>query len=253
MRSAVRRALALTAVWLPACAQLTTYRSDQDHLDPPPQHVLFVADGAGDYRACSNRMRDTVRADGLPLEVVTFVWSHGYLRNFADHTDYAFARFRGRELAERVLEQRQARPDLPVSLVGHSAGCGVVLAAAEQLPPDTIERIILLAPSVSADYDVRPALHAARLGIDNFFSPEDWLWLGLFIDLVGAMDDRSSTRTAGRYGFTVTSGDDADQPLWSKLRQHRWKPELWPLGHDGEHYGAYQPDHLRRFVLPLFE
>src|SRR5207245_11522154 len=144
------------------------------------------------------------------LEGVTFVWSHGYLRNFADHNDYAFARFRGRELVERVLQQRRERPDVPVSLVGHSAGCGVVLAAAEQLPPDTIDRIVLLAPSVSADYDARPALQAARLGIDNFYSPQDWLWLGLFIDLVGAMDNPCVTRTAGRYGFTPISNDPAD-------------------------------------------
>ena len=253
MRSAVRRALAFVALALPACAQLATYRSNQDDLDPPPQHVLFVADGAGDYRACSAAVRETVRSDGLPLEVVTFVWSHGYLRNFADHNDYAFARFRGRELAERVLEQRRTRPDLPVSLVGHSAGCGVVLAAAEQLPPDTVDRIVLMAPSVSAEYDVRPGLRAARFGIDNFYSPEDWLWLGWFVDLVGAMDDRCATRTAGRYAFTIHSDDPADEPLWSKLRQHCWEPDLRTFGHDGEHYGAYQPDHLRRFVLPLFE
>lgn len=252
MRS-VRAALAFVAVSVPACAHVPTFLSTHDAAAPPPRHVLFVADGAGDYRACSTHVRDTVHADGLPLEVVTFVWSHGYLRNFADHNDYAFARLRGRELAERILDQRQSRPDLPVSLVGHSAGCGVLLAAAEHLPPDTIDRIVLLAPSVSADYDARPALRAARLGIDNFYSPEDWLWLGLFIELVGAMDDSSTTRTAGRYGFTIVSHDPADEPLLSKLRQHRWDPDHRALGHDGQHYGCYQPDHLRRFVLPLFE
>jgi pimeloyl-ACP methyl ester carboxylesterase len=249
----VRPALALVALALPACAHVPTFLSTHDAGDPPPRHVVFVADGAGDYRACSSSLRDTAHTDGLPLEVVTFVWSHGYLLNIADHVDYAYARHRGRELADRVREQRRERPDLPVSLVGHSAGCGVVLAAAEQLPPDAIDRIILLAPSLSEEYDIRPALRAARFGVDNFYSPEDWLWLGVFIHVVGAMDDASATRTAGRYGFTTAGEDAAAEPLYSKLRQHRWKPEHWPLGHDGEHYGAYQPDHLRRFVLPLFE
>src|SRR5262245_5879546 len=218
MRS-VRPALAIVALALPACAQVPTVLSPHEAVDPPPRHVVFVADGAGDYRACSSSLRDTVRGDGLPLEVVTFAWSHGYLRNFADHSDYAFARFRGRELAEKVLEQRRSRPDLPVSLVGHSAGCGVVLAAAEQLPPDSIERIILLAPSVSEEYDARPALRAARLGIDNFYSPDDWLWLGLFIDLVGAMDDPCTTRTAGRFGFSVKPTDAADESLLSDRKR----------------------------------
>src|SRR5262245_22341546 len=170
MRS-VRPALAFVAFALPACAPVPTFLSSHDAVGPPPQYVLFVADGAGDYRACSSSLRETVQTDGRPLEVVTFVWSHGYLRNFADHVDYAFARFRGCELAEHVLEQRRTRPDLPVSLVGHSAGCGVVLAAAEQLPPDTIDRIILLSPSVSAEYDARSALRAARLCMDHFYRP----------------------------------------------------------------------------------
>src|SRR5207248_1707593 len=100
MRPLARPVLALVALWLPACAQLPSYLSSYDELDPPAEHVLLVADGAGDYRACSTSIRDTAHADGLPLEVVTFVWSHGYLRNFADHNDYAFARLRGRELAE---------------------------------------------------------------------------------------------------------------------------------------------------------
>src|SRR6476619_3153559 len=93
----------------------------------PPLHVLNVADGAGDYRACSRVVRETAQADGWPLEVTTFAWSHGYLRNLADHFDYVWARDRGRELARIVLAQRQARPDLPVSLMGHSDGAAVVL------------------------------------------------------------------------------------------------------------------------------
>jgi pimeloyl-ACP methyl ester carboxylesterase len=253
VRPAVGRALAFVALWVPACAQLPPCRTVADHPGPPPRHVLFVADGAGDYRACSTTLRATAAGDNSPIEVVTFVWSHGYLCNLADHTDYAYARARGHELAARVLAQRQARPDLPVSLVGHSAGCGVVLAAAEALPPDALERIVLLSPSVSADYDVRPALRAARLGIDNFYSPRDRLWLGAFVALVGAMDDPSAARTAGRYGFEGPSAEPADGPLYARLRQHCWEPARRRLGHDGDHYGAYQPGHLRQYVLPLFE
>src|SRR5947199_10469429 len=116
-RRAIRSGVYLV-VLLPACVQLP----QRDAAAPPPlepaaapQHVLFVADGAGDYRACSAAVRQTAAADGWPLEVVTFVWSHGYLHNLSDHTDYAWARERGRELAGRVLAQQQARPDLPVS------------------------------------------------------------------------------------------------------------------------------------------
>src|SRR5438552_18270152 len=100
----------MPGVWLlllPACALLP--REGQTPLPPvAPLHVLFVADGAGDYRACSRVVRETAQADGWPLEVSTFAWSHGYLRNLADHSDYAWTRNRGRDLARVVLAQRQA-------------------------------------------------------------------------------------------------------------------------------------------------
>ena len=164
-----RLAIGLVVLLVPACTMLP--RDTTAPAPPvPPTHVIFVADGAGDYRAASTTMRETAAADGWPLDIRTFIWSHGFMRNLADHTDYQWARKRGRELAGVVLAQKQARPDLPVSLVGHTAGSFVVLVAAEQLPPDTLERIVLLSPSVSSGYDVRPALHAARNGMDVFYS-----------------------------------------------------------------------------------
>lgn len=253
MRPVSRRILPVAILLVPACAQLPPCQPVSTRPQLSPRHVAMAADGAGDYRTCSETIRATAQADARPLEVITFVWSHGYLHNLADHTDYAFARDRGRELAELVVTRRQAHPDVPVSLIGHSAGCGVVLAAAEQLPPDSIERVILLGPSVSSHYDIRPALRAARYGVDLFCSPRDVVWLGAFIQLFGAMDDPIATRTAGRFGFDVRSDDPSDAVLCAKLRQYTWNPSLRTVGHDGGHFGAYAPEHLRRFILPLLE
>jgi hypothetical protein len=240
------------ALVLPACAHL---QRDAGAALPPvaPLHVLFVADGAGDFQATSKAVRDTAAADGWPLDVHTVVWSHGYLRILADHTDYASARARGRDLAALVLTQRQARPDLPVSLMAHSDGSAVVLAAAEDLPPDTLDRIVLLAPAVSSDYDVRPALRATRGGVDVFYSRNDRLWLGLFSAMVGSVDDPGEARVAGRFGFEPPAVLPEDVPLYGKLHQYAWNPTLEQVGHDGGHFGAYQSGHLRRFVLPLFQ
>jgi pimeloyl-ACP methyl ester carboxylesterase len=236
---------------LPACAVLP--HEAPVPLDPvQPLHVLFVADGAGDYRACSAAVRETAQADGWPLDVITFVWSHGYLRNFADETDYAWARQRGRELARVVQAQRQARPDLPVSLLAHSAGAGVVLAAAEELPPNTLDRVVLLAPSVSSDYDLRGALRATQGGVDVFYSRSDRLWLGLSTAFLGTSNDRSESRASGRFGFEPANVRPEELPLFAKLRQYEWNVTLEQVGNDGGHFGAYQPGHLRRFVLPLF-
>lgn len=213
--------------------------------------VVFVADGAGDFRACSGTLRDTIAADGLSLEVVTFVWSHGYLRNIADQTDFEHSRKRGALLAEMVRQNRARFPDAPVTLLGHSAGSSVVLAAAEALPPDTIDRIVLLSPSLSEGYDLRPALMSSKDGIDVFISDKDWIWLGLLVRLLGTTDNPMAARAAGRFGFAVTPKDADDGDLYAKLRLHRWTPGQEVLGHDGGHFGWYQPAVLRNLVMPL--
>jgi pimeloyl-ACP methyl ester carboxylesterase len=87
-----------------------------------------------------------------------------------------------------------------VYLVGHSAGCAVALAAGDVLPPDSLRRIVLLAPSISADYDVRPALRSARDGIDVFFSSRDVFYLGFGAAITGTADRRWSSPAAGRTG-----------------------------------------------------
>jgi pimeloyl-ACP methyl ester carboxylesterase len=243
-------------VAIAACGQLPRQEDIQQFpLTPvvPAHHVLYVADGAGDFRACSMAVRATAENEGWPLDVVTYVWSHGYGRSYADHVDYVHARNRGRELAERVMAQKSQRPDLPVSLLGHSDGSGVVLAAAENLPPETLDRVVLFAPGVSSDYDLRPALRAVRHGIDNFWSPQDTFWLGAMAVLGGSQDDAHQTRTAGRYGFEPCNVTPEELALYSKLHQYEWNRSMLPTGNDGGHYGAYAPGHLRKFVLPLFQ
>ena len=58
----------------------------------------------------------------------------------------------------------------------------LILAAGEMLSPDSVDGIILLAPSVCVDYDLRPALRAVRHGIDVFHSDRDSVILGALAD-----------------------------------------------------------------------
>lgn len=213
--------------------------------------LVLVADGAGDFSAASSAFRREIDAAGLPLAVVKFDWSHGLGRILADHTDFAGARRQGRRLAAQVVAARQASPSRDVYLVGHSDGCTVVLAAAESLPPATVERIVLLSPSVSAGYDVRPALRCVRGGLDVFHSLRDRGYLGAAMALAGTADRRWPARTAGVVGFRRLGVGPADAALYAKLFQHSWSPaDAW-TGNRGGHYGGYQPGYLRNFVLPL--
>ena len=128
---------------------------------PPPTSahgVVLAVDGAGGWHISSGCLRDAVTEAGLPLYVQNLDWSHGHGRILADHCHCAYARAAGERLAGKILEYRQSCPTGEVYLVSHSAGCLVVPAAAEHLPPGSVTRIIMLAPSVSSDYDLRPAL-----------------------------------------------------------------------------------------------
>jgi pimeloyl-ACP methyl ester carboxylesterase len=132
-------------------------------------------------------------------------------------------------------------------VVAHSAGCAVALYATETLPPDSIHRLILLAPSVSAGYDIRPALWSAREGVDVFCSKKDWVALGFVTRVVGTTD-RAWAKAAGRHGFHPPGLDQAES---TRLRQHFWTPELAWTGHTGGHHGMHNPAFLHAYVFPL--
>jgi pimeloyl-ACP methyl ester carboxylesterase len=208
-----------------------------------------VADGAGGGPGASRALAAAVREASAPLYVQQFAWTHGAGHGIRDMTDVAHARAQGRLLAEEVARQRSARPDLPVYLVGYSAGTHVVLEAARWLGPDSVERIVLLAPAVSADYDLCPALRAARQGVDVFTSERDRFYLGLGTRVVETADGKRGVPAAGRVGFDPPA--TADACLAARLRQYPWSAEVAATGNRGEHSGSLQPTYLRAFVLPL--
>ena len=121
----------------------------------------------------------------------------------------------------------------------------------EPLPPDSVEGIILLAPSVSAGYDIRPALRCSRRGVEVFHSRRDFSHLTVAMFVLGT-SDRKRGSVAGKVGFRLPETASAeDASLYSRLHQHAWHEGLLSTGHDGGHFGTYQPDFMRSFVLPL--
>ncbi len=219
---------------------------------PMAQGLVIVCDGSGDFRTLSTAMARAIGATHLPLGVETFVWSHGRLRYAIDHMDHCNHLKMGGILAERVLAYRRAYPGLRIYLAGHSAGNAVVLAAAERLPPDTVDRIVLLAPSVSPDYDLRCALASSREGIDAFVSDRDRIVLGLAMRIVGTADRRRWGPAAGRVGFRPVVSTPGDAALYTRLRQHNWASVVCWTGHQGGHYGNNRTPFVSAYVLPLF-
>jgi pimeloyl-ACP methyl ester carboxylesterase len=217
---------------------------------PNAAGVVFVANGSGDYRTVSDNMSRIMAEARLPLQVEPVIWSLGYRRTVADHVDHANQVIHGRLLAERVTLYRQLYPGRKVYLVGYSSGCAVILAAAEALPPGSVDRIVLLAPSVCSAYDLRPALRTSRCGIDSFHSERDRVILGFVVGILGT-SDQACRAAAGRCGFTPVVGSPGDAALYTGLRQHPWDPAVAWSGNDGGHFGTIQIGFLRAYALPL--
>jgi pimeloyl-ACP methyl ester carboxylesterase len=216
-----------------------------------PRGIVYVVNGSGGFHYTSEAFQKAIQESGLALAVEPFEWSHGVGRFVADQTSWGHAKAEGGRLAACIAAYRQSHCGGQIFLVGYSAGSAVALAAAEGSSPDTIDRIILLAPSVSADYDLRPALRASRLGVDVFYSSRDIGYLGLGVALIGTVDHWGRA-AAGRVGFRPHVETMDDSMIYNKLRQHPWNPCVEWTGNIGGHYGSYQPAYLRAYVLPLF-
>jgi pimeloyl-ACP methyl ester carboxylesterase len=216
----------------------------------PDADIVFVADGSGDYRTTSAALGQAVGDTGANLRIETFVWSHGYGRVMADHLDHEKHLEEGRRLAALVAAFRQTRPDRAIYLVGHSTGSAVVLAAAEAAPPGSVDLVLLLAPAVSRNYDLRPALRNIRRGIDAFTSRRDIGALGIAMRL-GGTADRRRTAASGRVGFTPILNCPGDEGLYAKLRIHPWDSSVEWTGNRGRHYGTIQEGYVRAYLLPL--
>src|SRR5262245_15282672 len=225
--------------------------TDEKPASPDTRPLVWVLDGAGDLKGCSNALVSANALSGEPVELAVFPWSHGYRRLWRDQTDTAHARLQGAKLAEAIQERRAKEPGRRVIVLGHSAGCAVALAAGDLLPIDAVERFVLLAPSVSTGYDIRPTLWSAREGLDVFCSRKDWVALGFVVRVVGTTDNPSCGAAAGRLGFKP-KGPNALADLEAvRLRQHFWTPEVAWTGHTGGHHGMFAPGFIQAYLLPL--
>ena len=151
------------------------------------------------------------------------------------------------------MQQKQQHPEIPVSLLGHSDGSGVILAAAEQLPPETLDRIVLFAPGVSVDYDFAGHCEQCATAWKSFGVPDDRVYLGIRRARQHHSDE-SQSRTAGRYGFEPQNVTPEDVPLFGKLHQYEWNRTMIQTGNDGGHFGtrARPPQKLRAAAVSVF-
>jgi pimeloyl-ACP methyl ester carboxylesterase len=215
---------------------------------PGPRGVVFIVGGVGgiDFIGCSARWA----LGRVPHEVREFAWTHGKGRLLRDLQDTRYFLLKARQLADVVRQLKAENPARPVYLVGHSGGAGLVLAAAEQLPPATLERIIVLSAAVAPNYDLRPALQATRGQIVSFSSTLDLFWLYWGTSQFGTVD-RFYGPAAGYTGFVVPRDlCPADRELYRRLVQVTWEPGMILACYGGMLHSTTMPCFLARHVAP---
>lgn len=219
--------------------------------DSSPSGVVFVAGGAGSIFDLSGITQWALRQKSSSLEVRNVDWSHGMGRVIRDVQDTRHLVSKSQELAREVIAYRLRHPERPIYLMGRSTGAMVVLLAAEQLPAGTLERIILLSPAVSPEYDLRPALRSTRREIISFRSSLDVAVLDWGTSFVGTAD-RYYSKSAGLSGFTLPPPGTPAAKDYARLSQVAWKPGLIVYGHLGGHFGNGTPLYLLFEVTPYF-
>jgi pimeloyl-ACP methyl ester carboxylesterase len=217
---------------------------------PQAADTVIVVPGLGgdgpNYGGVCQALADGGDTDCLQV----FNWGCGWAGMFITIYDRALHRDAEAKLADLISDWRHAHPKSRVVLIGHSAGCGVVLNAVGELKSDVgpVGPIILLAPSVSPDFDLKPALQHANV-IHVFYSSGDDFWLGFGAVIFGDYDG-THRYGAGKSGFTFAGLDDAEKKK-KKVIEHPFEEDWSSLGVHGGHFDWLSHDFVEKILEPI--
>jgi len=207
--------------------------------------IVLLVPGVGGNLPQYGGLRDAIRKSRPDTRIETFTWGAPlplFVLNFSAEGIH--------QGAEENLARKIAKipPNRRVSIIGHSAGCGVTLGALALLKQTPrVSNVILLAPSVSPQYDVRPALPAVIGKIHVFFSHNDDFYLSWRTSTFGTYDGIKS-KAAGNLGFDLSSLTPAET---ARVMQHEFNPQWESLGNDGSHYGCLSGRFAAQVLVPL--
>jgi hypothetical protein len=221
--------------------------------DPACRGLVVVADGVGGFDLLGTGLRYVMGAEAVPYAIRVVPWGHGLGRWFADLSDVANRDTKAVLVAQAVRGFLAQQPNDPVFLIAKSGGSGVIVKALERLGESSVERVLLLAPALSPQYDLTEALRAIRRELVVFWSPFDLIILGMGTRVFGTVD-RVRTASAGLMGFRLPDSADGDTEQgrqYAKLHQVRWAPRMAVTGYLGGHLGPDSPIFLRNYVVPL--
>ncbi len=127
--------------------------------------------------------------------------------------------------AEFLANYKREHPDGFITLLSYSGGAAVCALIPQAMPPEvSVDRVVMLSPAISADYDLGPMLARLTDWAAVYWSPKDE-----FTPAVGgtlSLGDGTYGPPAATYGFSMVNG---------KLIQVEWRAEWEAYGVAGSH------------------
>ncbi len=188
--------------------------------------VPGIAGDGPDYGGLCRGLAD----GGQRGRIETFDWGYPWPLMLVNLSSGNLHEAAEKKLAEYLTSLREKNPDEEIALIGHSAGAGVILGALPRLS-FSVGPVILLAPAVSPDYDLKGALEHCRV-LHVFYSEDDDFWQGLGPEIFGNYDGVHRSG-AGRRGFTLIGLDESER---KRVFQHAFAREWKEYGVYGGHF-----------------
>ncbi|MBI5724263.1 MAG: hypothetical protein HZA50_09925 [Planctomycetes bacterium] len=187
---------------------------------------------------------------GIEYAVELYDWTNHLIGPLLNLQAYEANRRKAEAIANEIISYHNTYPGRPIFLIGQSGGGAMAVWAAEELPQGIqVEAVILLAASLSPNYNLDLALSNSRRGVLNFYSQRDWMILGVGTTFAGTMD-REHTASAGKEGFKLP--DTLMQPeSYRKLFQKPWDPSMSRTGYGGGHFSSSASLFVEDCIAPL--
>lgn len=211
-----------------------------DRLD---EGLTFVLPGVEGKSFLSDHVAEEIVQGGVPGAIEVHDWTSGQpIRSLEHLVRSEQSQIEAARLSQRIVSYRNAFPDQPIHLIGHSGGAAIIVLALNQLPSDLmVNQVILLSPAISPQIELKHAL----MSCDKmwcFYSPLDFQ-LTLGTSLMGTID-RKFVPSAGAIGFDDDSPND-------NLVQIPFHANMIRDGTLGGHLGFTSRRFVRRHVVPI--
>lgn len=209
--------------------------------------------GAMGLSTTDNGIPAGLKQADIPTATELYDWTGSRYDMVRNLRDLEHNRIAAEIAAQKILAYQQRYPHRPVYLVGYSGGGGVAVLTLEALPSGhPITRAVLIAPTVSADYDLRRALRSTRLGIHNFYSMLDVPILMVLGTAVGTTEGRHAL-AGGAIGFLPPSSLNLEEreAYRSRILQTPYDLNMVWSGNHGGHFGWTAESFVAQYVGPL--